>query len=202
MSIVTSATTAAVMEDQRNSVREQWFPQVQRPPEQNGVVMTIHSKARRHREFSLGAPVRSTLMAATLVLGLAALGVGLHQTNAQSTAGLATVDIEENEPIFYNPNLVTIPAGMPIKFTVTNRGTIRHNFSITDHRNPGLTNLNVSFDNDPGQSGTATVNAPAGTYYFFCDEPGHEQAGMFGYVTVEQDAGITTSEATITPPAG
>jgi uncharacterized cupredoxin-like copper-binding protein len=141
-------------------------------------------------------------MATTLVLGLAALGAGLHQTDAQSAPVPATVEIEENEPIFYNPNLVTVPADMPVQFTVTNRGTIRHNFSITDHRNPGLTNLNISFDNDPGKSGSATVNAPAGTYYFFCDEPGHEQAGMFGYLTVEKDGSITTSEATVTPRAG
>jgi uncharacterized cupredoxin-like copper-binding protein len=158
--------------------------------------------ARRVHRCSLDGPVRITLMAALLALGLVALGVGLHRTSAQSTPVPATVQIEQNEPIFFNPNLVTIPADMPVQFTLTNHGTLRHNFSITDHGNPGLTNLNISFDTDPGKSGTATVNAPAGTYYFFCDQPGHEQAGMFGYLTVEKDGSITTSEATVTPRAG
>jgi uncharacterized cupredoxin-like copper-binding protein len=85
---------------------------------------------------------------------------------------------------------------------VTNHGTIGHNFSITDHGNAGLTNLNVSFDTDPGDTGTATITAPTGVYYFYCNEPGHEQAGMFGYLTVTKDASITTSEATVTPRAG
>jgi hypothetical protein len=29
------------------------------------------------------------------------------------------------------------------------------------------------------------VNAPAGTYTFICDVPGHEEAGMVGTLTVE-----------------
>ena len=34
----------------------------------------------------------------------------------------------------------------------------------------------------PGESQTITLNAPPGDYYFFCDIPGHEAAGMFGTV--------------------
>ena len=48
----------------------------------------------------------------------------------------------------------------------------------------------------------ATINAPAGVYYFFCNEPGHEQAGMIGYLTVADNATITSSKATVTPRAG
>jgi uncharacterized cupredoxin-like copper-binding protein len=163
--------------------------------------MNSYGAARRVRRRSWEGAVLIPLLATILVLGLVALGVGLHQASAQTPLAAATVEIDEFD-IFFKPNLGTIPADTPVQLMVTDHGAIRHNFSITDHKNPGLSNLNVSFDTDPGETGTATINAPAGVYYFYCDEPGHEQAGMFGYLTVETDAAITTSEATVTPRAG
>jgi len=163
--------------------------------------MNTYGATRRFRDYYLEGPLRITLMAAILALALLALGVGLHRTSAQTPPAAATVEIDEFD-IFFKPNLGTIPADTPVQLMVTNHGTIGHNFSITDHRNAGLTNLNVSVDTDPGETGTATITAPAGVYYFYCDEPGHEQAGMFGYLTVGKGAAITTSEATVTPRAG
>jgi uncharacterized cupredoxin-like copper-binding protein len=37
----------------------------------------------------------------------------------------------------------------------------------------------------PGDTVSATINAPAGTYEFYCNVPGHKQAGMFGTLTVQ-----------------
>jgi uncharacterized cupredoxin-like copper-binding protein len=104
--------------------------------------------------------------------------------------------------IYFNPNVITIPADTPITFTITNDGAAAHNFSITDHNNPNVTNLNISEDLNPGETKTVTINAPAGTYYFYCDVPGHEAAGMFGYLEVKAGATISTAEETVTPPAG
>ena len=104
--------------------------------------------------------------------------------------------------IYFKPNLVTIPADTPVRVVLPNHGATLHNFSITDHENPGLKNLNISVDTDPGKTSETTINAPEGTYYFFCNQPGHEQAGMFGYLDVKKDAQITTSAATVTPRAG
>jgi uncharacterized cupredoxin-like copper-binding protein len=141
-------------------------------------------------------------LAVTAPVAITLPGAGLHLSLTQDTAQSAmTVQVGEHD-LFFNPNSITIPANTPIAFKITNEGAIRHNFSVTDHDNAGRTNLNVSFDTDPGQSGSATLNAPAGVYYFFCNEPGHEQAGMFGYLTVSDDASITTAEATVTPRAG
>jgi len=73
-----------------------------------------------------------------------------------------------------------------VTITLNNTGAVVHNFSVTDHnQNPNVPNLGIDVDVDPGQSGTATVNAPAGDYYFFCDVPGHEEAGMFGTMHVQ-----------------
>ena len=60
-----------------------------------------------------------------------------------------------------------------------------HNFSITDHQNSGVENLNISVDLAPGQTQAVVINAPAGDYYFFCSVPGHEAAGMHGTMHVE-----------------
>ena len=146
-------------------------------------------------------PLRIGAMAVILAMAVGLLGGGVYLTSAQTTPAKATLAIGEFD-LFFNPDLGTIPANTPVELAITNKGAVRHNFSITDHLNPGLTNLKVSFDTDPGGTGSATINAPAGVYYFFCNEPGHEQAGMIGYLTVADNASITSSEATVTPRAG
>ncbi len=167
-----------------------------------------------------GSPMRVTLVAVVMAMALPILGAGAVLVSAQSTPAAATanacppatptsgtptpelcVEIGEYD-IFFKPNLVTIPADTPVRIVLTNHGAALHNFSITDHKNPDLKNLNISIDTDPGKTSETTINAPEGTYYFFCDQPGHEQAGMFGYLEVKKDAKITTSEATVTPRAG
>jgi len=104
--------------------------------------------------------------------------------------------------IYFKPNVVTIPANTPVEIVLPNKGAALHNFSITDHNNKGLKNLNISVNVESGKTGSVTVNAPAGTYYFFCNQPGHEQAGMFGYLDVKENATISTQSVTVTPRAG
>lgn len=101
--------------------------------------------------------------------------------------------------IYFNPNTATIPSDKAVEVALKNSGVTDHNFSVTDHGNAGLKNLNISVTIKPGESGTASINAPAGVYYFFCNQPGHEAAGMRGYITVKSDASITTASATVTP---
>ena len=101
--------------------------------------------------------------------------------------------------IYFNPNTGTIPSDKAVEVALKNNGVTDHNFSVTDHGNAGLKNLNINVTVKPGESGTASINAPDGVYYFFCNQPGHEAAGMRGYLTVKSDAAITTAAATVTP---
>ena len=73
---------------------------------------------------------------------------------------------------------------------------------MTDHENTGLKNLAITVDIKPGESQATSVNAPEGSYDSFCNQPGHEQAGMRGYLDVKKDGGVTIREATVTPRAG
>ena len=56
-------------------------------------------------------------------------------------------------------------------------GAALHTFVIDE--------LDVKVEVQPGANGTATINAPAGTYTFYCDVPGHREAGMEGTLTIE-----------------
>jgi plastocyanin len=102
--------------------------------------------------------------------------------------------------IFFSPNMLAAPAGGETGITVVNQGAIVHNFSIDDHGNSGLTNLGVSVTLQPGDKQDVSVNAPAGDYYFYCDIPGHEAAGMRGYLSIAADGPLSATEASQTPP--
>jgi uncharacterized cupredoxin-like copper-binding protein len=182
--------------------------------------MEKEMQSGRFNDGRAGHQVRIMVVAIVMALVLPVLGIGAPLTHAQSGTATATADacppatptsgtptptlcVEIGDyDIYFKPNLVTIPADTPVRVILVNHGAITHNFSITDHGNPGLKNLNISVTTEPGQTSETTINAPEGTYYFFCDEPGHEQAGMRGYLTVKKDASISTSEATVTPRAG
>jgi uncharacterized cupredoxin-like copper-binding protein len=146
------------------------------------------------------------MIAAFTVVGTGAFVAGAQNSTPSPTAsacGSTSDCVELGEyDIFYKPNVLTIPADKDIKVEIVNHGVTLHNFSVTDHKNSGLKNLNIVVNTDPGKTSETTINAPAGDYYFFCDQPGHEAAGMFGYIHVAADATPSTSEATVTPRAG
>jgi uncharacterized cupredoxin-like copper-binding protein len=174
--------------------------------------------------FAAGRPSpRATLAAGAMALGLVVLALGAWFASPEGTTAAQTAATPEPCPpatpasgetasdfcllvgeydIYYKPNVITIPADTAVRVVTSNRGEATHNFSVTDHENPDVENLDISITTESGEEGETTINAPEGTYYFFCDQPGHEGAGMRGYLTVKADAEITTAEATVTPPVG
>lgn len=95
--------------------------------------------------------------------------------------------------IYFEPKDVTIPANTDVTFVLPNEGVTMHNFSIPD--------LGVSVDIQPGETKEVVVNAPAGTYAFDCNVPGHKEAGMVGTLTVEEGAGAAAAPAAATAEA-
>ncbi len=80
--------------------------------------------------------------------------------------------------IYFDPNELTIPADSDVVVHLPNEGAAPHNFSIDE--------LNIDVDQAPGETDLqATINAPAGTYDFYCNVPGHKEAGMVGVLTAE-----------------
>jgi nitrite reductase (NO-forming) len=79
--------------------------------------------------------------------------------------------------IAFQPKAFTLPADRPTAIMLVNRGAVVHNFTIDE--------LDVhSGAIQPGQSTTVTIDAPAGTYTYYCAVPGHRQAGMVGTLSV------------------
>jgi glucose/arabinose dehydrogenase/plastocyanin len=91
--------------------------------------------------------------------------------NAASEATVTMVDIA------FQPSELTIPADTDVTVSLPNTGASLHNFSIDE--------LGISVDVSPGDTGSATINAPAGTFEYYCNVPGHREAGMVGTLTVQ-----------------
>jgi len=80
--------------------------------------------------------------------------------------------------IFFEPKTLTIPANTDAVVKLPNEGAAPHNFSIDA--------LAIDVDQPAGDlSQQATINAAAGSYEYYCNVPGHKQAGMVGTLTVQ-----------------
>ncbi len=90
---------------------------------------------------------------------------------AAPAAAAADVTVTSYD-IYFDPKEVTIPAATDVKFILPNAGAAPHNFSIDA--------LNLSVDIAPGETKDTTINAPAGEHEFYCNVPGHKEAGMVG----------------------
>jgi glucose/arabinose dehydrogenase/plastocyanin len=98
-------------------------------------------------------------------------------SSSAASSDLPTDITIEGVDIDWNPNQVTIPANTDVTVTVPNNGLTFHTFVVPD--------LGIKIDMPPGETQEVVINAPAGTYTFICDVPGHEEAGMVGTITVE-----------------
>ena len=113
------------------------------------------------------------------IVALAALiaACGPGASSGGGTTGAVSVTINASE-FKYDPNTITAKAGQTVNISLVNKGTVKHTFVIDA--------LKVNISADPGQTATGTFTAPAaGNYQFYCDQPGHKDAGMTGTLTVQ-----------------
>ena len=116
------------------------------------------------------------------------------QTPAANNAGDSATSDQytiESHDIFFQPTELEIPANQDVKILLPNLGASAHDFSIDE--------LGINVSLPAGESGEVTINAPAGTYQFYCNVPGHKEAGMVGTLvvremTAEEQAADTANE--------
>ena len=108
-----------------------------------------------------------------------------------ATTAAMTVDVVAHD-IFFEPKELTIPANTDVTVNVPNEGAAPHNFSIDA--------LGIDVDIAPGATEQVVINAPAGEYEFYCNVPGHKEAGMVGTLTVSEEASAAPAGAAT--PAG
>jgi len=118
------------------------------------------------------------------------LSAGLAACGGPSTAEIA-MSLSE---FSFSPASASVPAGAEVTLTLTNSGTIEHNWVLL---NAGF-QAAAPFDADDqanvvaetnvaaGEVQTFTLTAPsdAGSYQIVCSIPGHLEAGMTGSLTV------------------
>ncbi len=127
-----------------------------------------------NRKFAVLAFVIVAVAALTVACGG---GAGSNNTGA---GGGSAVNVTVTGSEFkYDPSTITAAPGQTVNVTFKNAGSVQHTFVIKEANNFKLTA-------DPGQTVTGSFTAPAaGTYTFFCDVAGHEDAGMKGTLTVK-----------------
>src|SRR5262245_20534862 len=94
--------------------------------------------------------------------------------------------------IAFDPKDFTIAANTDVVIHLQNTGASMHNFSIDS--------LGIKQDVNSGETKDVTINAPAGTLDYYCDVPGHREAGMEGTITVAEPGAAAPSGGS--PQAG
>lgn len=128
---------------------------------------------------------------AALSLGLAACGddddASSTDTQAMTStipaapaATSLTVQADPDGGLAFVEESLTAPAG-PVAFTLANESSVPHNIAVEG----GGIDAGPSETIQGGGTAELVVDLPAGEYEYYCDVPGHREAGMVGSLTVE-----------------
>ena len=109
-----------------------------------------------------------------LSLGIACSGGDESGANSTSTTK-TTLKVNASDDFKYNPSALTAKSGT-IEIALTNAGVVDHSILIEGK------DLNIVATG--GQTERGSVTLSAGTYTFYCDIVGHQEAGMVGTLTV------------------
>ena len=105
-----------------------------------------------------------------------AAGGAAPAANAAAAAPGGPVVVESVD-VDFNPNQMSIPANTDVTVSLPNHGVAVHTFVIEE--------LGIKAEMAPGETEEVVINAPAGTYDYICDVPGHAEVGMVGTLTVQ-----------------
>lgn len=108
-----------------------------------------------------------------------ALGLMLMAlTPAESADGVRTITISASE-FKFEPSEIRVEQGDAVRIILVNKGALSHNLHLRDAK-PKTKTLQT------GASDALKFTAEeSGTVRFFCNVPGHKDAGMTGQISVE-----------------
>lgn len=102
------------------------------------------------------------------------LGV-LEAVDAPAAATAITIEALD---IYFDPATASVPANTPTTIIIdATNAAAPHNFAIDA--------LGIDVDVAAGEKVEVVIDAPAGEYDFYCNVPGHKEAGMVGVLTVK-----------------
>jgi uncharacterized cupredoxin-like copper-binding protein len=129
--------------------------------------------------------VRQIGLSALLLGAVALAACGGGQTGASKPAGGApggaqNVTVASTDQMRFNPMTLTLRANAPVTLTLDNSGAaLVHDFVIDN-----IGGQRVHVEAQPRARATGQFTPTAGTYQFYCAQPGHREAGMTGTLTV------------------
>jgi uncharacterized cupredoxin-like copper-binding protein len=106
---------------------------------------------------------------------------GPYTANGQVDGSSGNVSLTMLDSMKFQPNTITgVKPGEKVTVNLQNSGAVVHDFLAPSLGVTTATSVN------PGQKGSVTFTAPSqpGTYQFWCNQPGHGEAGMVGEVIV------------------
>jgi plastocyanin len=112
-----------------------------------------------------------------VIIGFVFIAAVTGWSSGYSTAGgPASIVLEDYR---FTPNRIDARVGVPVRVTLTNRGTERHDLNFESLHMPGLGGVDSILA--PGETRTIslTFDGP-GTHNFICTLTGHAAAGMTG----------------------
>jgi plastocyanin len=127
---------------------------------------------------------------ALVINAVAVRGSGSGTVAAAATTPTIEVTLKE---FSITPSSLTAAPG-PLKITVTNAGTMVHNFSITG--------LKATRDLNPGESQTLELDVKAGHYDIQCTIPGHAGSGMKAMLMVAEGATASSADSAAADSSG
>ncbi|HVA23471.1 MAG TPA: cupredoxin domain-containing protein [Chloroflexota bacterium] len=145
-----------------------------------------------------GAQVTHTTVGGTQAVA-AQPGAGVQAPPAAAAVQQVTISAKE---LSFTPNSVQLTVGRPVQLTIRNDGQMDHdiksgipirglqylkadNDTAEQQQNAQRGVLDIDFNK--GDTGQVTfVPTKAGTYQFYCDQPGHREAGMVGSFIVQE----------------
>jgi uncharacterized cupredoxin-like copper-binding protein len=118
-------------------------------------------------------------------------------TAEESGGGGETAATEVNlkmVDIAFEPKNFTIAANTDVVIRLENVGAGLHNFTVES--------LGISEDVNPGETKDVTINTGPSELDYYCDVPGHRQAGMEGTITVSEGGAAAPAGTAAASPEG
>jgi uncharacterized cupredoxin-like copper-binding protein len=135
---------------------------------------------------TVGVLIALGISIVALFMAMGDEGGGVAAPTAPATA--LTVDADE---FSFDPVDAVVVADTDVEVTLDNVGAVEHNWTVlevgttvTDEADYDPATAVAEVAADPGASGSATVNLPAGDYQVICTIAGHLAAGMEGTLEV------------------
>jgi plastocyanin len=141
----------------------------------------LNARDEQHKTEAEQAAQAAESSAATSTAGSTTTGTETSSTAAaKGPGGTVKISADPTGQLAFQQKSVTSKPGA-VKIDFTNQAPVGHDVRIADASGQDLGGTNIV----TGGNASATVNLAPGTYTFFCNVPGHEQAGMKGTLTVK-----------------